>query len=79
MRDALSDLREHLNAEGVRTGDLTVSDGSVGSGGRDGDTSQSQSSPAPAPLVASDELTPTGVDPLPVTDPESTSLLDVRV
>jgi S-DNA-T family DNA segregation ATPase FtsK/SpoIIIE len=81
VRDAINDLRDHLNAEGVRTGDLTVSDGSVGSGGRDGaDASQSQSSPAPAfPLDAGDELAPPIVNPLPASGPESTSLLDVRV
>ena len=37
VRDSLSDLRDRLNAEGVRTGDLTVSDGGVGPGSHDGE------------------------------------------
>ena len=32
VRDALGELRDRLDAEGVHTGELTVSDGGVGSG-----------------------------------------------
>jgi flagellar hook-length control protein FliK len=80
LRDALGDLRDRLSASGVRTGALTVSDGSVGS--RDGRgraaarpsvasvdaTNEDLSQPAQAPLLST-----------PDSDSEATSLLDVRV
>ena len=79
LRDALSDLRDRLVSEGVHTGELTVSDGSVGSrqqasGGapapndaRPDGTANDPLEPAPAPTVA------------PTPDADTTSLLDVRV
>ena len=48
LRDALGDLRDRLGAEGVHPGELTVSDGAVGSGQRDGREA--------APAIASHRL-----------------------
>ena len=81
LRDALNDLRDRLGAEGVHTGELTVSDGSVGS-------RQQASGRAPEPHgarpdgAASERLDPADAAAVAVTpdpDTEATSLLDVRV
>ena len=79
VRDALGDLRDRLNAQGVRTGDLTVSDGGVGPGSRDGDDGHASSSaPSPSAMTSSDESAlADAIATAP--DPNSTSLLDVRV
>ncbi len=83
VRASLGELRDLLRAEGVRTGNLTVSDGALGWSGRDGrDTSQAGRDGSPRPTL------PDGDNPAPVatpasipapTDSDATSLLDVRV
>jgi hypothetical protein len=79
LRDALSDLRERLGSEGVHTGELTVSDGSVGSR-QPGSGRTPESRGAQLDLPANDSLEPTDPPNLsPPLDPEATSLLDVRV
>ena len=80
VRDALGELRDRLDAEGVRTGELTVSDGGVGSrlarrrrrasGGRVAEPPTTDA----VPPVAS-----TSPRPDSRLDPDATSLLDVRV
>ena len=76
MRDALSDLRDRLGAEGVQTGELTVSDGGVGSGSPDG----RDAPPASSTSTAGSDLGVTGDAAIaPTLESEATSLLDVRV
>jgi flagellar hook-length control protein FliK len=79
VRDSLSELRDRLNAEGVRTGDLTVSDGGVGPGSRDGEDSPASGSPSSGPTNASADDPATATAMLTPNSPDSTSLLDVRV
>ena len=79
VRDSLSDLRDRLNAEGVRTGDLTVSDGGVGPGSHDGEDAPASGAPASSPSNASPD-DPALAAAMPTsTSSDSTSLLDVRV
>jgi flagellar hook-length control protein FliK len=79
LRDALSDLRERLGSEGVHTGELTVSDGSVGSR-QSGSGRTPESRGAQLDLPTNDSREPTDTPNLsPTLDPEATSLLDVRV
>jgi flagellar hook-length control protein FliK len=79
LRDALGDLRDRLGAEGVRTGDLTVSDGSVGSRHNEGGRASESPDAGPQP-ASNDELTPPDATPVtPPLDSEAASLLDVRV
>ena len=76
VRDALSDLRDLLNAGGLHTGDLTVSDGGVGSGPHDGaDPVRRRRPPEPSrrPTIRP------GFRRLSALESESTSLLDVRL
>jgi hypothetical protein len=86
VRAALNELREQLASEGVRTGTLTVSDGALGSSGREGarharaDADASRSGAASNSTADSADpnlATADANDPL--TDSEPTSLLDVRV
>jgi len=77
VRDSLGELRDRLNAEGVRTGDLTVSDGGVGPGSRDGEDASGSASSSPTSTNSDDSAIATSVPT--TTDPDSTSLLDVRV
>jgi Flagellar hook-length control protein FliK len=81
LRDALSDLRERLSSEGVRAGDLTVSDGSVES--RQHESGKAPESRAtPSQLAANDEADLTATDAsagAAIPESEGTSTLDVRV
>jgi hypothetical protein len=80
LRDALSELRDRLDAASVRTGSLSVSDGSVGGHDRNGANAN-----GPTGASASDDITnandPVAAPNTAGTDLESeaTSLLDVRV
>jgi len=79
VRDALSDLRDLLNTGGIQTGDLTVSDGGVGSGSRDArDTQSSAPTTSSEATLPSDDATTVGTIRSSV-EPDSTSLLDVRL
>jgi len=79
VRDALSDLRDLLNRGGIHTGDLTVSDGGVGPGSRDARDTQSSAPATSTDLSApSDDATTVGTIRSGV-EPNSTSLLDVRL
>ena len=81
LRDALGELRDRLDAGGVQTGALTVSDGSVGSrAGQGGRGTEGASVSATG--AADDDLAqaaPPALQPTPDSDAEATSLLDVRV
>jgi flagellar hook-length control protein FliK len=86
VRASLSELRDQLAAEGVRTGSLTVSDGALGSSGHDGDarhavsdTSRRNSSTTAQNAPDNNQAMTPPAD-LPSTfDSDTTSLLDVRV
>jgi hypothetical protein len=79
VRDSLGELRDRLNAEGVRTGDLTVSDGGVGPGSHDGEDAPASGSPSSSPSNASSDDPALASAMQTSTSPDSTSLLDVRV
>ena len=76
VRDALSDLRDLLNAGGLQTGELTVSDGGVGSGPHDG-TNPGTSTATSGAVTPSDD--PPAASATSTLESESTSLLDVRL
>lgn len=79
LRDALGELRDRLGAEGVRTGDLTVSDGGVGS--RQQERADASDARTPQPSAArGDDVNLVGTpNAAPTLETETTSLLDVRV
>ena len=84
VRAALNELRDQLASEGVRTGTLTVSDGALGSSGRDGNTRQANGDPArrgaaTEPGNADEPSRPATGEVPPTPDSDTTSLLDVRV
>ena len=79
VRDALNELRDRLDAEGVQTGELTVSDGGVGSGSQGNrDASASASASSVTAIAPTDD--PGAVAAIPPALPsDTTSSLDVRV
>jgi flagellar hook-length control protein FliK len=79
VRDSLGELRDRLNAEGVRTGDLTVSDGGVGPGSHDGEDAPTSGSRSSGTTLATPDDPTNGTGMPTTTTPDSTSLLDVRV
>jgi flagellar hook-length control protein FliK len=84
VRSSLNELRDQLAAEGVRTGTLTVSDGALGSSGREGDARQahgdtSRRGASTEPAFADEPSRPMPGDVGPTIDSDATSLLDVRV
>ena len=81
LRDSLGELRDHLEAANVHTGELTVTDGGVGARPHDGTDAQPRSDLS-APVDATSRSAATAPAPItgPTTlDPDATSLLDVRV
>ncbi len=80
LRDALSELRDRLDAASVRTGSLTVSDGSVGARDHDGANANGQSGANGRDDVANANDLPTALNTAGTDlESEATSLLDVRV
>jgi hypothetical protein len=77
VRDSLSELRKRLEAEGIQTGEFTVSDGGVGSdtsGGRDRPLSPTSTN------TSTDDATPAAAEVIPsLGESDATSLFDVRV
>jgi flagellar hook-length control protein FliK len=84
VRASLNELRDQLAAEGVRTGTLTVSDGAIGSRGREGAARQANGDGprrdgSSEPGFTDEPNRPTPGEVLPTLDSDTTSLLDVRV
>ncbi len=84
VRASLNELREQLAAEGVRTGNLTVSDSALGSSGRDGNTREAGGDSSRRGATSEAGLTdepnrPSSGEVEPTVDSDPSSLLDVRV
>jgi flagellar hook-length control protein FliK len=80
LRDALGDLRDRLGSEGVPTGDLSVSDGGVGARqDASGSAAESRARLDAGPAGDTATVADTAPTHAPISSPDTTSLLDVRV
>jgi len=79
LRDALGELRDHLDAAGVHAGELTVSDGGVGARDHDGTHAQAAAATGADDPTSGSDATNASSSTAADLETEATSLFDVRV